>query len=463
MNKMKREVSAFIKRHKLLTQDSTVLLGVSGGPDSMALLQYFYTIRNEWNLNLIVLSADHQLRGEEGRKDRDYVKKQAELRDIHFIGTSLDVQTYKKENHIGTQLAARKMRYQFFEEQMIKCQADYLALGHHGDDQIETMLMELGRNADSSSFSGIPVQRPFSNGTIIRPLLCVTKNEIEDYCNEHSITAKIDPSNLETTYTRNYYRKYIVPKLKEKNERLHVTVQHLSETLNDDEIYLKQQAENMFNSIVTVHESEKKVTFITEDFKSYPTPLQRRAYHLILNYLYDKLPRNLSYLHESSFFNLLDGEGNIEIDFPHHLKIQKTYQMVTLFFREVNSKASSFHYKVDIPKEVSLPNGSTLTIAYAKNREEEDIDSLFIPIEDVVLPLHIRTRKPGDRMSWKGLKGSKKIKDIFIDEKVPLADRNFWPIVTDDTGTILWLIGLRKKSFKQDQNDDKMVKISYKY
>src|SRR5690625_32010 len=151
MNKMKREVSAFIKRHKLLTRDSTVLLGVSGGPDSMALLQYFYSIRNEWSLNLIVLSADHQLRGEEGKKDKDYVKKQAELRDIHFIGTSLDVQTYKKENHVSTQLAARKMRYQFFEEQMIKCQADYLALGHHGDDQIETMSMELGRKDRKST------------------------------------------------------------------------------------------------------------------------------------------------------------------------------------------------------------------------------------------------------------------------------------------------------------------------
>src|SRR5699024_6501425 len=152
-----------------------------------------------------------------------------------------------------------KMRYQFFEEQMIKCQADYLALGHHGDDQIETMLMELGRNADSSSFSGIPVQRPFSNGTIIRPLLCVTKNEIENYCNEHSITAKIDPAILETRYTRNYYRKYIVPKLTDKKERLHLTVQHMSETLNDDENYLTQHAQNMLNSVVTVHESEKKV------------------------------------------------------------------------------------------------------------------------------------------------------------------------------------------------------------
>src|SRR5699024_10146402 len=117
------------------------------------------------------------------------------------------------------QIAARKMRYQFFLEQMQEQEADYLALGHHADDQIETMLMEMVRTADSSSLSGIPVRRTFGNGLLIRPLLCVTKNEIESYCTVNNIIPKIDPSNKETTYTRNYYRKYIVPLLKEKKDR----------------------------------------------------------------------------------------------------------------------------------------------------------------------------------------------------------------------------------------------------
>src|SRR5699024_5287063 len=163
------------------------------------------------------------------------------------------------------------------------------------------------RSGDSSSFSGIPVQRPFSRGFIIRPFLCVTKKDIEDYCVTHAIVPKIDPSNKETTYTRNYYRKYVVPKLKEKNENLHMTIQHL---------------------------------------KAYSTALQRRAYHLILNYLYDDLPKNLSYLHEENFFNILGGNGTIEIDFPHELKVQKSYQKITLFFREKASQDTSFHYEI---------------------------------------------------------------------------------------------------------------------
>src|SRR5699024_11382312 len=114
MNKMKQEVTAFIKKHNLLFEDATVLLGVSGGPDSMALFQYFYSIRDSWNLNLIVLYVDHQLRGEEGRKVRDYVQEQSELRDIKFVGTSLDVQAYKNENHIDTKISASTVRSHIF-------------------------------------------------------------------------------------------------------------------------------------------------------------------------------------------------------------------------------------------------------------------------------------------------------------------------------------------------------------
>lgn len=458
---MKQDVTAFIKKHNLLFEDATVMLGVSGGPDSMALLQYFYSIRDSWNLNIIVLFVDHQLRGEEGRRERDYVQEQCELRDIQFVGTSLDVQAYKNENHVGTQLAAREVRYQFFAEQMVEHEADFLALGHHGDDQIETMLMSLARSGDSSSFSGIPVQRPFSRGFIIRPFLCVTKKDIEDYCVTHAIVPKIDPSNKETTYTRNYYRKYVVPKLKEKNENLHMTIQHLSESLGEDEFFLRQEAKKMVELVVTFHENEKKVTFYEGEFKSYSTALQRRAYHLILNYLYDDLPKNLSYLHEENFFNILGGNGTIEIDFPHELKVQKSYQKITLFFREKASQDTSFHYEIGIPGKISLPNASTLKVTYIENREKESEEELMIPVEHVVLPLHIRTRKPGDRMSWRGLNGSKKIKDIFIDEKIPLAARNSWPLVVDDAGKILWLIGLKKGHFPLSKSSSKMIKLMY--
>src|SRR5699024_368467 len=456
--KVQELVTDFIKKHHLLSENKTVLLGVSGGQDSMALLHYFKSIREDLNLNLIVLSADHRLRGEQGREDLEYVREVCDKWNVPFIGTALNIKEYKRKKRVGTQIAARKMRYQFFLEQMQEQEADYLALGHHADDQIETMLMEMVRTADSSSLSGIPVKRTFGDGLLIRPLLCVTKNEIESYCMINNIIPKIDPSNKETTYTRNYYRKYIVPLLKEKNNNLPTTIQHLSESLTDDEKFLRQEAKKMVDCIVFFHEKNHEVSLLRKDFKSYPTALQRRAYHLILNYLYDKLPKNLSYVHENYFFGLLNNDGNIEIDFPHHLKIKKSYEKITFYFAQSLSQDTTFHEVLSIPGTVYLPEGN-LSAMYTNKLETQHPYSLFIPV-DTPLPLHIRTRRAGDRMSWKGLNGSKKIKDVFIDEKIPIEERNTWPIVTDDEGTILWLVGLKKRQSVFNEKE-LFIKITY--
>src|SRR5690625_2244114 len=151
---MQNTVMSFIERHQLLTKNSTILIAVSGGPDSMALLHFYQSIRSDWNLKLVVVSVDHQFRGSESRQDIEYVKKICKKWHIEFVGTSVDVRAYRQENRIGTQVAARNVRYQFFAEQMKAHQADYLAFGHHADDQIETMLMGLLCSALSSVLLG---------------------------------------------------------------------------------------------------------------------------------------------------------------------------------------------------------------------------------------------------------------------------------------------------------------------
>lgn len=199
---MENIIASFIKRHQLLRKNTTVLIGVSGGPDSMALLHFLYSIRETWNLRLIAVGVDHQLRGAQSLADLHYVSEVCLKWNIKFVETSIDVPSYKRDRRIGTEIAAREVRYQFFAEQMDNFQADYLALGHHGDDQVETMLMGLVRSANSSAFSGIPVKRTFATGQIIRPLLCVTKATIQAYCKKNQINPRMDPTNLETKIGR---------------------------------------------------------------------------------------------------------------------------------------------------------------------------------------------------------------------------------------------------------------------
>ncbi|OZU89541.1 tRNA lysidine(34) synthetase TilS [Virgibacillus indicus] len=442
---MKDIVKAFMKKHQLLTENATVLAAVSGGPDSMALLHFLHTIQNDWNINLIAISADHQLRGEESKADLHYVQEICRQWGIKCITDTLNVQVYKKEKQISTEVAARELRYHFFAEQMERFDGDYLALGHHGDDQVETMLMSLVRSASSSAFSGIPVKREFSKGLIIRPLLCVKKTQLESYCEENNIKPRIDSTNLETEYTRNFYRKNIIPLIKEKNNNIHTTMQHMSETIREDEQYLQSEAAKMFQRAVNLDAENNQASFEIDVFKTHPFALQRRAFHLILNYLYDELPKDLSYMHEEQFFALLQkAEGNVQIDFPHQLKLERSYKKIAFHFIKQHPQNPFYHFTLDIPGKIELPDGSLVTSEIVEHHKEQDRFSYFCDTKQAALPLHIRTRQSGDRMSWKGLNGSKKVKDIFIDAKIPKTKRDSWPIVVDNNGEILWLIGLKK-------------------
>ncbi|MFS0673878.1 tRNA lysidine(34) synthetase TilS [Ornithinibacillus sp. 179-J 7C1 HS] len=455
-------VTSFIHKHQLLSPDATVLVAVSGGPDSLALLHFFKTIQRDWKLRVIALSVDHQLRGEESKEDLDYVEEICRKWDIEFVGTSIDVKGFKKKEQIGTQIAARKLRYAFFAEQMKFFHADYLAFGHHGDDQVETMVMRMVRMADSSSFSGIPVKREFAGGLIIRPFLCLTKDEIEQYCKENQIVARLDPSNESVDYTRNYFRKNVIPLLKEKNQNLHRTIQHLSESKEADERFLQSEAEKLFEEIVQIEENPVKALLQIDMFLTRASALQRRTFHLILNYLYsDDLPKDLSYVHEEQFFMLLNNEkGNVQIDFPRHLKVEKAYNKLIFYFHQ-DEKNEPFHEVLDVPGEVILPNGDKVSATYI-NEIPIQTNNTYICLEkDISLPFHIRNRKAGDRMRWNGLNGSKKLKDIFIDAKIPLQDRNSWPVVTDNNGDILWLVGLKKRDTIPKEEQSIYIQLNY--
>jgi tRNA(Ile)-lysidine synthase len=460
---MQQTVTEFIEQRQLLTKNATVLIAVSGGPDSMALLHFYQSIRKEWNLKLIAISVDHQLRGEDSRGDLNYVRSICKSWHVKFVSTAVDVRAYKQARRVGTQVAARDVRYRFFAEQMEAHQADYLALGHHADDQIETMLMGFVRSASPNALSGIPIKRKFATGYIVRPFLCLKKTDLVKYCEENQITARVDSSNEDTTYTRNYFRKHIIPMLKEKNSNIHTTLQRLSESLQIDEKFVENEAKKMVDTVVSLEEHQKQVSFEISLFKSYPLSLQRRGYHLILDYLYNRLPGNLSYVHEDAFFTLLEtGKSNVTINFPRRLQVEKSYEQIIFSFLDSNPQNSAFQKVLHIPSKIDLPNGSKLIASYTKAPLQAGDYFWACDAEKIALPLHIRTRQPGDRMSWAGLNGRKKIKDIFIDAKIPRKDRDTWPLVVDAQGEVLWMIGLRKgRQVLQTKEDSLYIQLEY--
>lgn len=458
---MKKKVLSFIHRHHLLEKDTTVLVAVSGGPDSMALLHLLHDIKEEWNLRIIAITVDHQLRGEEARADVRYVQTYCEQIDVAHDVVTIDVNKFMKEQKVGTQVAARTLRYEVFAEKMKEYDAHYIAMGHHGDDQIETMVMSLARTTVLSSLTGIPYARPLASGTIIRPLLTVTKGEIEDYCLTYRLSPRIDPTNFEQIYTRNKIRLTVLPTLKEVNSNVHITIQRLTETLQEDELYLLEQAKTMKNDLLTYDKTRQRWTFEINHYKQYALPLQRRCFRLTLDYLYKKLPDNLSHIHETLFLQLQeDTTSNQVLHFPQGLFIEKTYDQIHFYFKQKTHEA--FEIKVEkVPTTITLPNGHMLAIEQVATKEASERYTYTVPVSKVQLPFHIRTRKEGDRMTYKGLNGTKKLKDILMDEKIPREERKACYIVTDDTEAILWLIGLRKNEIENIDKDEEYILFTY--
>lgn len=452
---MEQTVYPFIEQHKLIHTGATVLVGVSGGPDSMALLHLYKQLREEWNLRIIAVAVDHQLRGEQSREDIRFVQHQCANWNIPCVETCIEVAAYKKEAKVSTQVASRTLRYQFFKEQMNTYQADYLALGHHGDDQVETMAMSLVHHSNTRSLAGIPVKRTFASGNIVRPFLSISKEEIYTYCKLHEISFRVDPSNEDDSYERNYFRKHIIPVFTKQNPNVHKTIQHLSERLNEDEKYLEEETKKLIKRLVSFKKDSRKAIFNRTDFLAFPIALQRRAFHLVLDYLFEQKIEGITYAHEQAFIALCNNKkAYVQSDLPNGCTIVKQYDEIKLY-QKTGNEVDSYMYELPIPGKITLPNGDQLSTSYTDKPHEPESYVYMCNEQDVHLPLFVRTRRNGDRMSWKGLTGTKKLKNLFIDEKIPRHKRNEWPIVTDKQDRILWVVGIRKSHTEIERSNER--------
>jgi tRNA(Ile)-lysidine synthase len=459
---MEEKILAFCKKHHLLEENKTVLVAVSGGPDSMVLLHFLTSIRKERGLSLVAISIDHQIRGEESRQDVEYVKRVCEEWKVPFVSGQVNVPLYQKETKKSTELAARELRYQFFAKQMEKYPSPLLAMGHHGDDQVETMFMQLMRGVKPK---GMPYQRSFANGKIIRPLLCLTKEEILNYCHKYHIQPRFDATNNDTIYTRNAFRHELLPFLKKFNPNIHRSLQNNSEWILEEEDYLTQEAEKVVKQVADIKDNSKQIHIHLHKLFSFHQTLQRRAFHLILNYLYRTKHAEIQAIHVEQIFKLIhSNKPNGEIHLPEGLLVTRVYD--ELHFQFLNTDQVSYSFELSPGDSVKLPNGLLISLEQIHQDtkpKEFGPNELVCDAFNVKLPLVVRTRKPGDKLKVRGLGGRKKIKDIFIDEKIPMKKRDEWPIVTDKDGNVLWLVGLKKGEINDSPFSNKWIRLQSKH
>jgi tRNA(Ile)-lysidine synthase len=445
---LEAKVAALLDRHSFQIENKSIVVGVSGGPDSLALLHYLWLQKEKNNLSIVAAHVDHMFRGQESLEDALFVKDYCEKQDIPFEMARIDVPEIIRRTKKNSQAASRQARYAFFEEIMEKYNCEYLALGHHGDDQVETILMRLTRGSSGAARAGIPFTRPIGKGFIFRPFLSLTKAELNEYCQKQNLAPRMDPSNKKNIYSRNRFRNEVLPFLKGENKNVHEHFQRFSEDVQNDEILLQELTVQRMNKVMKMGDGNK-ITIDIIPFLEVPIPLQRRGIQLILNYLYKVIPVSLSALHIDHVLSLVrHHHPSGTLDLPDGLKVIRSYSLLSFQFEVI--EGSPYSFILSEPGTVELPDGASIRmdiIDEIKNIDTKGNYALF-PVDKIKLPIEIRTRQIGDRMNLKGMSGTKKLKDIFIDSKIPIQDRDTWPVITDKNGWIIWLPGIKKSAFE---------------
>lgn len=460
------KVKTFIEEEQLLQQGDHLLVAVSGGVDSMALLHYFIQTQEQWNIQVEAVHVDHMLRGEASAEDRAFVQKYCDANGIYLHATEISIPAIMAQENGNTQLICRRERYQYFKEILQKTNANKLVTAHHADDQLESVLMALTKNATMNSMQGIRPQRLFEGKTLIRPFLTVTKSEIREYLLRKGLNYREDASNSKDTYVRNRFRHHVVPLLEAENPRVTEQVTHFTKQLQEDDTFLMTLAQDVFSQII-IRNNENTYSMEIEAFQLVPLALQRRLILILLNYLYKDSNTIQSYALLTSILKLCDTTaGYAEIHLPEDFLAVRRYGKLTIQKNEPLECLASPEKQVILTANgwTTLTNGERLRVVNLHDLSSELLTDtaqfFYFNASKLHLPLYVRARKDGDRMLLKGMDQPKRLSRLFIDEKIPLNERNSWPLLISQSDEVVAVIGVRMGIFfstTPQPNDDTVL------
>ena len=423
----------------------SVVVGVSGGPDSMALLHILIRLKKALDLQLIVAHVNHNT-GRKGQfEEQEFVKNYCKKNSLIF--ETMIIEEYGDDNFHNE---ARSIRYNYFNSLVKKYHAKYVFTAHHADDLIETILMRIVRGSTLKGYSGFSKTVKMNNYYIIRPLINVTKDEIYKYLDKHKLKYMQDQSNTKDIYTRNRFRKYIVPEFKKEDKMVHEKFYKFSKTLIEYNDYI--------NKLVT--KKNKKIVpdniLNIEEYLKEEHLIQTKIIYAMLEKNYQDDLMLLTDKHCELIHNLiLSKKASGKIHLPNNIQAIKSYNNLQLIKLDIKDNI----YEIQIEQYMNLPNGKNIEMI--KNSKNDGNDICRLNSNDIKLPLYVRNRHDGDKMTVKGMLGRKKIADIFIDKKIPIKERDLWPIVCDSDDNIIWLPGLKKSKFCREKDEKCDIILKY--
>ncbi len=446
------KVEKTIERYGMLSAGQRVGVAVSGGVDSMVLLYILTELARRWGIELIVCHLNHNLRGEESLRDAHFVKKVAERLRLEFVSRTL--QQGAKPRGVSTQSWARGERLGFFRETVEKYALHRIALGHNMDDNAETILMRLIRGASLEGLKGIePVRGPF-----IRPLIEVRREEIEEYARGHSIEYVEDSTNRSTGYIRNRIRLELLPYLKAHyNPSIVKTLSRISGLLRRDAHYMEGQATELFERLATI--KKEGVHLRREDLLCVDEALLARLFMKAVEALGHRRDLMETPQVEEFLWVLRAERPNLTVSLGGGLCLKRVYDELVVSTSRPSGMPAPEETMLKVPGVTSLEGAGYLlktAVVARPERLNEGRNVAYLDYEHLSGHLVVRTFRPGDRIQPLGMDGTKKLKDLFIDEKVPLEERRRIPIVVAD-GRIVWVVGMRQSEEFRVRDDTRKV------
>ncbi len=458
MKVLSEKVMGFIKENSMFHKGEKVIVAVSGGPDSICLLYILNDLKAELGIILLGAHVNHCLRGDESDKDEEYAKKTCEILGIDFYSKKVDIHKISEEKGMSCEMAGREVRYEFFDDLKTKLKADKIALAHNANDQAETILMRIMRGTGIDGMVGI---RPVRDGMYVRPILHLSRKEIEEYCQVNNINPRIDKSNLENIYGRNKVRLDLIPYIEKNfNKDIIKTLNRLSDIVKKDNDYLETVANEEYKKYCDI--GERRVTLDKKAFLEHEAIISRIIRYALLevnNNLY-----NFEKVHVYSIIELQKHETGKTVMLPQNIVVENCYGSIHIYINVKATEVNDNEYFLNINENnVIYPLNKIVKLKIepkGKFVEVKGNDCIkYFDYDKTLEPITIRHRKEGDRFTPLGMKGSKKLKDLFMDLKIPKSKRNEIPLICfgDDIG---WVVGYRvSEKFKVSKDTQNILQI----